>query len=100
MTISEEIFRLDTEIQKLSKTLCASGLIIQHLKHSKAYVPDRYAYFINECESLIRYTESQIHEEIGRRVSELLGSKIVDDEILDAFLPEYKDPDEQVISSD
>lgn len=95
MTISEQIFKLDTEIQKISKALCATGLIIQHLKHSHAYIPERHSLCLGECESVLRYTESQMHEELGRRLSDVLGCQVIDDEILEAFLPQYKDPEEQ-----
>jgi hypothetical protein len=97
MTIAEEIFRLDTEIQKLSKALCATGLIVQHLKHSHAYIPDRHAFCLSECESVLRWTESQMHEELGKRLSDVLGCQVIDDEVIAAFLPQYKDPDEQVM---
>lgn len=100
MTISEQIFKLDTEIQKLSKALCATGLLIQHLKHSTAYIPERHAFCLGECESVLRWTESQMQEEIGKRLCDVLGCQVIDDDVLDAFLPQYKDPDEQVISSD
>src|SRR5574338_1679674 len=85
MTISEQIFNLDTEIQKLSKALCATGLLIQHLKHSTAYIPERHAFCLGECESVLRWTESQIQEEIGKRLCDVLGCQVIDVDVLDTF---------------
>lgn len=100
MTLSEQVFKLDTEIQKISKALCASGLIKQHIQHSQIYIPERHSSFINECISVISFSESQMHEELGERLCTILGCSVIDDDVINAFLPQHSSQDEEVVSSD
>lgn len=98
MNIVEEIFKADTELQRLSKAMGALSLIKQHLTYSRVYIPERFDTCLNDCTANLIAAELDIQKEMGKRLSVILQCEIVDDELLNAFLPPKED--EQVVSSD
>lgn len=90
MTIVEQIFQADTELEKLSKAICALSLIKQHLTYSKIYIPERFDRCLNDCIASLISAELGIQTEMGKRLSTILNCEVIDDEILQAFLPPKK----------